>query len=124
MRSLMLWDMVMMAVVWVLWYEKNNRIFDYKASSTYELIDSIYILWIFQAGHLSLPLKRKVDMTVLTYARKKCRDSTVGLCTGDSSQSDALVPVDGGHILLGQSDWRNADLKFSGLLFGSSYGGC
>jgi len=88
-RSLMLWDMVM-AIVWVLWNERNNRIFNHKALSVYELIDSILHFVEFWAGHMPLPLKCKVDTTIITYGRKKCRESSDRLRVGDSSNCGAI----------------------------------
>ena len=50
----MLWDMVMMAIyiVWVLWNERNNRIFNQQASSVHVLITSVFHFVDFWAGHM------------------------------------------------------------------------
>ena len=69
----MLRDTVIMALVWVVWHERNSRIFNHKASSISDLIDAILYYVDFWAGHWSFPLKRKVDTSVLTYASKRVR---------------------------------------------------
>jgi len=64
----MLWDLFMMAIMWVIWVERNNRIFNHNALSIIDLVDSIIFFVDFWAGHLPLPLKQKVDAFVLTYS--------------------------------------------------------
>ena len=107
----MLWDMVMMAIVWVVWNERNNKIFNHRALSIYELVDYVFHFVDFWAGHMSPTWQRKVDTTVITYASKKCRELNDGPRGGDSSQCGAIACVDGGGILLGPSDGRNAEIS-------------
>ena len=57
-----------MATVWVIWTERYNRIFNHKALSFMDLFDYILHFVDFWAGHLVLPIKRKVDAPILTYA--------------------------------------------------------
>ena len=59
----------MMAMVWVLWTERNNRIFNHKALFTNDLLDSIIFFVDYWARHLGLPLKRKVDASILILER-------------------------------------------------------
>ena len=40
-RYRVLWDMLMMAFIWVVWIERNNRIFNHKATSILNLLDPI-----------------------------------------------------------------------------------
>jgi len=58
----------MMALIWVIWTKRNNRIFNHKANSIINLLDSILCFAHFCADNLSNSLKRKVDSSILTYA--------------------------------------------------------
>ena len=91
----MLWDMLMMAMVGVIWNKSNNRIFNHKVVSSIDLFDSVLFFLDFCAGHLPLPKKRKVDTSLNTNARKKCMDSPDCLRACESSLSSAIMPVSG-----------------------------
>ena len=80
-------------MVWVIWTEQNNRIFNHRAMSFIDLFHSILFFVEFWAGPLSLPKKHKVDTGLLTYARKKCRGSSDSLRACAISLNTALVPV-------------------------------
>jgi len=64
--------MVMMAMLWVVWNVRNNRMFNKKSKSILDLLDSIFYFG-FLAGAWFLPLKRKVVLGSTT-TRKKKRD--------------------------------------------------
>jgi len=55
----------MMAYIWVVWNEGNERIFNHKANFVLSLLDSIFFLDL-RAGTLASPLKNKVDLSVIT----------------------------------------------------------
>jgi len=63
----------------------NERIFNHKANSILSLLDFVLFLVNFGGGHLGLPIKKKVVVSILIYARKRMRRD------GDSSA--AIVPV-------------------------------
>ena len=86
----MIWDMYMMALILVVWTERNNRIFNHKACSIINLLDSIISFDVFLAGNLRMPSKRKVDTSVLTYARKRLR--VAGYDNSGVADGSALVP--------------------------------
>ena len=58
----------MVALIWVIWTERNNRIFNHKVTSIINLRDSVLYLVNFWADNLSDLLKRKVDSSLLTYS--------------------------------------------------------
>ena len=64
----MIWDMYMMATIWVLWNERSTRIFNHSAVFMLHLLDSMLHFVNFWATNPALPLKKKVDTYVLTYA--------------------------------------------------------
>ena len=59
----------MMVLAWIIWNELNNRIFNHKASSLPALLDSI----LYFVTNLANNLAGSVDITILTYARKRVR---------------------------------------------------
>jgi len=60
----------MMAFVWVLWTERNERIFNHKTNYVLSFLDSILFLVNYWARQLAYPIRKKVDVSVLTYARR------------------------------------------------------
>jgi len=60
----------MIAIIVVVWSERNNRIFSHKANSILSLFDSIIFFVDSWAGHLALPHKRKVDTALLMLVRR------------------------------------------------------
>ena len=60
----MLWDMLIMAMVWVVWNKQNNRIFIIKLCLPLIYLNLILYFAEFWAEHLPLPLKRKVHTSV------------------------------------------------------------
>ena len=46
---MVIWKCVFLVVFWVLWIERNSRIFDGRASSTAELWDKVHFLASFWA---------------------------------------------------------------------------
>lgn len=68
---LMLWDMIMMAYMWILWRERNDRIFNNANNSNLFLLDSIICFVVFWSGYLELPLKRKIPTEELLLNAKK-----------------------------------------------------
>ena len=109
----MLWDMYMTALIWVVWPERTNRIFNQKSSSVNLVLDSIISFAIFWAGNLKLPTKRKVDASVLTYCRKRMRNYGAADNAGVSTVADdgsAVIPFVSANIA------SDADRSMSGQL--------
>ena len=100
----MLWDKLLMAMVRLIWTERNNRIFNHKVASTIDLLDSVLYFVDFLKGLLPIPKKCKVDSSLLAYATKKCKGPSDGSRACDSSCS-ALVPVGVCGIVVGISRW-------------------
>ena len=84
----MLWDIFMMTTVQILWRERNNRIFNHTAVSMITLLHFIPHFVYFQADNLALPLKRKVDSSIITYARKSIRSAASSSPVGPASYLD------------------------------------
>ena len=87
------WNMLMMALVWVIWTEGNNSIFfSYqKALPILNLLDSILYFVYYWADNLTVLCKRKVDMSIPTYARKKLRDPGGGLVSGGITTGECIA---------------------------------
>ena len=80
-----------MALIWVILFERNNTIFNHKATSITNMLDSILYFVNFWADNLSGSLKRKVDPSLLNYARKR-------MCCNQCNVSAAGSAVAGGSI--------------------------
>lgn len=61
----MLWHVFMIFMIQVVWTERNNRTFDHKAFSAYDLLVSIPNFVILWADTPTLPLKCKVVASIL-----------------------------------------------------------
>jgi len=97
----MLWDMMMMASIWVIWKEMKDRIFNLEACSVFDLLDSILLFVEFSVGNLSLLKKRRVDVLMVTYVQKKYKGAYDGL------RACASTVPSGAIVLQAKSDcWK------------------
>lgn len=58
--NLMLWDIIMIAFIWIVWKERNDGLFSKNFTSNLCLFNSILFFVDFWPGHLELPRKKKV----------------------------------------------------------------
>ena len=89
----------MTGYIWVIWSERNERLFNHKANNVLSLLDSILFFLVvdLRVGNLAIPLKKKVDLALLTHAHKRLK-------TGDVSSTRARVDSDTSLMLVVMPD--------------------
>lgn len=55
-----LWDIIMLAFIWILWRERNNRIFNASSNNFCFLFNSIIFFSNFWAGHFARLVKKRL----------------------------------------------------------------
>lgn len=91
----LLWDIIMMAFIWIIWRERNDRLFKATANNFSFLINSILFFSNLWAGHFPLVVKKQVPVIKIEEFGVVAVVSTSRGTSDILAWVDALLPLVG-----------------------------